>query len=368
MLAPSVSQIGAQPAESSSHVRDHRRGRAAAHRARHPAAHERRAAASRPGRRGRLLVRRRRPGACGGWRSSTWPAATSRSSTRTARSASSSTARSTTSWSCARSSRPRASLRDAVATPKSSSTPTRSTASTCVERLWGMFALALWDAREQRLLLARDRLGKKPLVYYADPQRRPGVRAPSCRRCWRIPSVPREVDPRAIDDYLTYLYVPAPTTAYRDMRKLPPGHRLVWQAGHVTVEPYWQRPVRREAAHLRGRGRRAVRQPAARRGPAAADRRRAARRVPQRRHGLELGRGRDGRAEHDARQDVLDRLRRARLRRAGATPARSPSGSAPSTTSWSSSRTRSTSCRRWCGTTASRTATRRRSRPTTWPS
>src|SRR2546423_1270524 len=53
------------------------------------------------------------------------------------------------------------------------------------------------------------------------------------------PSVPRDVDPRAIDDYLTYLYVPSPTTAFRHVKKLQPGHLLVWQDGNVTVEPYW---------------------------------------------------------------------------------------------------------------------------------
>src|SRR6266851_3137720 len=109
----------------------------------------------------------------------------------------------------------------------------------CLEHLWGMFALALWDAREHRLLLARDRLGKKPLVYYAD-QRGGLAFASELQALLAHPSVPREVDPRAIDDYLTYLYVPAPTTAYRNLKKLPPGHRLVWQAGHFTVEPYWQ--------------------------------------------------------------------------------------------------------------------------------
>src|ERR1700738_3982687 len=102
-----------------------------------------------------------------------------------------------------------------------------------------MFALALWDARERRLLLGRDRLGKKPLVYYADPSGGLAF-ASELQALLEHPSVPREVDPRAIDDYLTYLYVPAPTTAYRDLKKLPPGHRLVWQAGHFTVEPYWR--------------------------------------------------------------------------------------------------------------------------------
>ena len=109
----------------------------------------------------------------------------------------------------------------------------------CIQRLWGMFALALWDSRRKLLLLARDRLGKKPLAYYADPQGGGLAFASELHALLAHPSVPREVDPRAIDDYLTYLYVPAPTTAYREVNKLPPGHRLVWQAGHITVEPYW---------------------------------------------------------------------------------------------------------------------------------
>jgi len=109
----------------------------------------------------------------------------------------------------------------------------------CLEHLWGMFALALWDAREHRLLLARDRLGKKPLVYYADSSGGGLAFASELQALLAHPSVPREIDPRAIDDYLTYLYVPAPTTAYRQIKKLPPGHRLVWQAGRITVEPYW---------------------------------------------------------------------------------------------------------------------------------
>ena len=108
----------------------------------------------------------------------------------------------------------------------------------CIERLWGMFALALWDSRYKRLLLARDRLGKKPLVYYADP--RGGLAfASELQALLAHPSVPCEVDPCAVDDYLTYLYVPSPTSAFRDVKKLPPGHRLVWQHGYITVEPYW---------------------------------------------------------------------------------------------------------------------------------
>jgi asparagine synthase (glutamine-hydrolysing) len=109
----------------------------------------------------------------------------------------------------------------------------------CVGRLWGMFALALWDSTRQRLLLARDRLGKKPLVYYVDAHGGLAF-ASELQGLLAHPDVPREVHARAIDDYLTYLYVPAPITAYRDIRKLPPGHRLVWQSGRLSVERYWQ--------------------------------------------------------------------------------------------------------------------------------
>ncbi|HEY3059492.1 MAG TPA: asparagine synthase (glutamine-hydrolyzing) [Chloroflexota bacterium] len=108
----------------------------------------------------------------------------------------------------------------------------------CVEHLWGMFALAVWDQRQQVLLLARDRLGKKPLVYYQAPDGGLAF-ASELNALLRHPSVPRQVEPTAIDDFLTYLYVPAPTTAYRDIKKLPPAHRLIWHNGSVTVERYW---------------------------------------------------------------------------------------------------------------------------------
>ncbi len=110
----------------------------------------------------------------------------------------------------------------------------------CVEHLWGMFAFALWDSRGKTLLLARDRLGKKPLVYYPRPDGGLAF-ASEFRALFAHPRVPRAVHPGAIDDYLTYLYIPAPSTAYQDVYKLPPGHRLVWQPGRQpVVEPYWR--------------------------------------------------------------------------------------------------------------------------------
>src|SRR4051794_740123 len=106
-----------------------------------------------------------------------------------------------------------------------------------VERLGGMFALALWDAPRERLVLARDRVGKKPLLW---------TRLPDGTLAWaselkallRLPGVSRELDPAALDAYLALQYVPS-GTALRGIGKLPPGHMLVAERGEVTVEPYW---------------------------------------------------------------------------------------------------------------------------------
>ena len=85
-----------------------------------------------------------------------------------------------------------------------------------------MFAMAIWDARQRRLVLARDRLGKKPLVYRHEPGRLSF--ASELKSLLEIPGVPREIDPRRVDEYLTYQYVPHPRTIFRGIRKLPPGH------------------------------------------------------------------------------------------------------------------------------------------------
>ena len=106
-----------------------------------------------------------------------------------------------------------------------------------VGRLRGMFALALWDAPRQRLLLARDRLGKKPLVYFAGE--RGFAFASELRALLEAPLVPREADPVAIDQYLTWQYVPAPRTAFAGVSKLRPGHLLVLEDGRVAERAYW---------------------------------------------------------------------------------------------------------------------------------
>ena len=107
----------------------------------------------------------------------------------------------------------------------------------CVDRFRGMFAFAVWDARARRLLLARDRLGVKPL-YYAEV---PGgiVFGSEIKSLLEDPQVPREWSADALDAYLTLLYIPAPATIYRGIHKLPPAHVLVAERGAVRVSRYW---------------------------------------------------------------------------------------------------------------------------------
>ena len=107
------------------------------------------------------------------------------------------------------------------------------------ERLHGMFALALWDAGRERLVLARDRLGKKPLLWTRLPDGTLAF-ASELKALLRLPQVPREVDLDAIDDYLALQYVPGDRTALRGIHKLPPGHVLVAEGRTERLERYWQ--------------------------------------------------------------------------------------------------------------------------------
>jgi asparagine synthase (glutamine-hydrolysing) len=114
----------------------------------------------------------------------------------------------------------------------------------CVERLDGMFALAIWDVRSRRLLLARDRLGKKPLKYAELPQGL--VFASELKSLIASGLVEREVDLAQVDQYLTFGYVPSPGTGFAKIAKLPPAHRLVWQDGAARSERYWSLDYRRK--------------------------------------------------------------------------------------------------------------------------
>ena len=107
-----------------------------------------------------------------------------------------------------------------------------------VEKFRGMFAFAVWDAAARRLVLARDRVGVKPL-YYAELPGRGIVFGSELKSLLEDPDVPREWQPDAIDAYLTLLYIPAPATIYRGIRKLEPGHVLVAEKGSIRTLRYW---------------------------------------------------------------------------------------------------------------------------------
>jgi asparagine synthase (glutamine-hydrolysing) len=108
----------------------------------------------------------------------------------------------------------------------------------CVERLRGMFAFALWDRRKGRLLLARDRVGKKPLFYAH--QAGGLLFASEPRAILATGQVPVEVDHRAIDLFLHYQCVPAPLSAFAALRKLRPAHTLAWSGGAISTRRYWK--------------------------------------------------------------------------------------------------------------------------------
>src|SRR3984957_20292803 len=105
----------------------------------------------------------------------------------------------------------------------------------CLDRLVGMFAFAAWDTREQRLLLARDRLGLKPLYYQLLPD---GIAFASELKALLVLGKP-EIDQSAVRDFLFHGYIPAPKTIYRGICKLPAGHTLTWTADGVRIERYW---------------------------------------------------------------------------------------------------------------------------------
>ena len=107
----------------------------------------------------------------------------------------------------------------------------------CVERLRGMFALAVWDQRRRELLLARDRVGIKPLYYHWDGRRL--LFASEIKSILQDPTVSRAIDPLALDDYLTLHYIPAPKSIFTSIRKLPPAHLLRVSTAGLHAQEYW---------------------------------------------------------------------------------------------------------------------------------
>jgi asparagine synthase (glutamine-hydrolysing) len=107
----------------------------------------------------------------------------------------------------------------------------------CLDHFNGMFAFAVWDANQRRLFLARDRLGIKPLYYWAGKDQI--IFGSELKAVIAHPRVTREIDPLALDHFLTLEYIPGPYTIFKDVHKLQPGHYLIFQDGALKIERYW---------------------------------------------------------------------------------------------------------------------------------
>ena len=106
----------------------------------------------------------------------------------------------------------------------------------CLEKLRGMFAFALWDRKERRLLIARDRLGIKPLYYSQVGQTL--VFSSEIKAMLQHPSVERRVDLLGLSDYLSLKYVPAPRTMFANVHSLPPGHAMICDQRGLSIRQY----------------------------------------------------------------------------------------------------------------------------------
>lgn len=107
----------------------------------------------------------------------------------------------------------------------------------CLDRLRGMFSFAIWDSKVQTLLLARDRIGIKPLYYHLSNKSL--VFASEIKAILADPSIGRQIDPALIDRFLTFLYLPGEDTLLKGIQKLAPGHYLLAKEGQVAIRQYW---------------------------------------------------------------------------------------------------------------------------------
>jgi asparagine synthase (glutamine-hydrolysing) len=108
----------------------------------------------------------------------------------------------------------------------------------CPKHLRGMFAFAIWDERTQELFIARDRVGKKPLLYALVNGQ--FVFGSEFSALLQHPDIGKDLDFEALNQYLSFMCVPAPLTAYQAIRKLEPGHSLRYRKGDLKIERYWQ--------------------------------------------------------------------------------------------------------------------------------
>jgi asparagine synthase (glutamine-hydrolysing) len=109
----------------------------------------------------------------------------------------------------------------------------------CLNHFRGMFAFAIWDSNLQRLFMARDRLGKKPLVYFSQDGH--FSFASEIKALLQVPIIEKKVNENALDHYLTYQYVPSEDTIFEGIKKLPPAHYLLYdRLGNLKIERYWR--------------------------------------------------------------------------------------------------------------------------------
>lgn len=108
----------------------------------------------------------------------------------------------------------------------------------CVSRLRGMFAFAIWDRSKKKLFIGRDRLGIKPLYYYVDDKR--FIFGSELKVILQYPEVPKDLDFEALDNFLTFEYIPAPLTIFKGVKKLPQAHTLSIEKGQISINEYWK--------------------------------------------------------------------------------------------------------------------------------
>lgn len=110
----------------------------------------------------------------------------------------------------------------------------------CLSHLNGMFAFALWDKSKQELFIARDRLGKKPLYYYQDPEGKERFAfASEIKSILELPNIKRELRLDAVHDFFAYQYIPDPKSIFVHIHKLPPANYMIVKHGEIEITPYW---------------------------------------------------------------------------------------------------------------------------------
>ncbi|MDR0965657.1 MAG: asparagine synthase (glutamine-hydrolyzing) [Myxococcales bacterium] len=118
-------------------------------------------------------------------------------------------------------------------------------------RLRGMFSIAIWDGRRRKLVLARDRLGIKPLYWARAKSNQALCFGSEIKSLFAFEGIERSVRSEALSAYLALRYVPGPATLFRDVERLQPGHRLVFEAGKIRIERFWELPIDAPTEHPR---------------------------------------------------------------------------------------------------------------------